>query len=66
MIAGLCLRPDAALFDYEATCVDVIDRKANTCLECHSNKAEFCDACHNYLAVSPFCWDCHVESKEVQ
>jgi len=38
----------------------------NTCLECHSNKTEFCDACHDYLAVDPYCWDCHVESKEVQ
>ena len=35
-----------------------------TCLDCHANKAEFCDACHTYLAVSPYCWDCHVERKE--
>ena len=32
-----------------------------TCLKCHENKAEFCDQCHNYLDVSPYCWDCHVE-----
>jgi hypothetical protein len=38
----------------------------NTCLGCHTNKAEFCDACHNYMAVSPYCWDCHVDPKEVQ
>lgn len=38
----------------------------NTCLECHSDKAKFCDQCHNYLAVAPFCWDCHLvpEPKE--
>jgi len=34
------------------------------CMKCHANKAEFCDACHNYVAVSPYCWDCHVEPKE--
>jgi hypothetical protein len=37
---------------------------SRTCMDCHTNKAEFCDACHNYLAVSPYCWDCHVEPKE--
>jgi hypothetical protein len=36
---------------------------SRTCMDCHSNKAEFCDACHTYLAVSPYCWDCHVEPK---
>jgi hypothetical protein len=35
-----------------------------TCLSCHSNKKEFCDTCHNYMAVSPYCFDCHVEPKE--
>lgn len=34
------------------------------CMKCHSNKAEFCDQCHNYVDVSPYCWDCHVEPKE--
>lgn len=34
-----------------------------TCMNCHANKKEFCDACHNYLAVSPTCWECHVEPK---
>jgi len=34
------------------------------CLSCHSNKAEFCDACHNYVRVSPYCWECRLESKE--
>ncbi|MCU0302966.1 MAG: sulfate reduction electron transfer complex DsrMKJOP subunit DsrJ [Thermoanaerobaculales bacterium] len=36
---------------------------SRTCMDCHSNKTEFCDACHTYLAVSPYCWDCHVEPK---
>jgi hypothetical protein len=35
---------------------------SNTCLDCHSNKAEFCDRCHNYAAVTPYCWDCHIEN----
>jgi hypothetical protein len=37
---------------------------SNTCLGCHDNKKEFCDACHGYLAVKPFCWDCHFDPKE--
>ncbi len=37
-----------------------------TCMDCHSNKAEFCDRCHNYLAVDPYCWNCHVAPKEGQ
>lgn len=36
----------------------------NTCLHCHSNKKKFCDECHNYMAVKPYCWDCHVAPKE--
>lgn len=36
----------------------------NTCMQCHSNKSKFCDECHNYLAVKPYCWDCHIEPKE--
>lgn len=34
-----------------------------TCMKCHDNKAKFCDQCHNSLAVSPYCWDCHVAPK---
>lgn len=34
---------------------------SGTCLDCHTNKAEFCDQCHNYVGVSPYCWDCHVD-----
>ena len=37
---------------------------SRTCMDCDSNKADFCDRCHNFLAVSPYCWDCHVEPKE--
>ncbi len=36
---------------------------SNTCMSCHSNKSDFCDACHNYLSISPYCWDCHIEPK---
>ena len=32
-----------------------------TCLNCHSNKAQFCDQCHNYVGVTPYCWECHLE-----
>ena len=37
-----------------------------TCMDCHSNKTKFCDECHNYMAVTPYCWDCHIEPKENQ
>ena len=36
----------------------------NTCMECHANKSKFCDQCHNYMGVSPYCWECHIEPKE--
>ena len=34
-----------------------------TCLGCHENKAAACDRCHAYLAVQPYCWECHVDPK---
>jgi hypothetical protein len=37
---------------------------SNTCLGCHEGKKQFCDSCHGYLAVQPFCWDCHFDPKE--
>lgn len=37
---------------------------SKTCMSCHPNKKDFCDTCHNYLAVAPYCWDCHIEPKE--
>jgi hypothetical protein len=39
---------------------------SSACLRCHSDKVNFCDKCHNYLDVKPYCWDCHVDPKEVQ
>ena len=35
-----------------------------TCMDCHANKSKFCDQCHNYMGVTPYCWDCHIEPKE--
>jgi len=32
-----------------------------TCMKCHTNKAEFSDKCPNYAAVTPYCWDCHIQ-----
>jgi len=37
-----------------------------TCLNYHSNTEQFCDQCHNYMGVSPYCWDCHTESKKLE
>jgi len=37
---------------------------SNTCFKCHTSKVKFCDQCHTYLAVDPFCWDCHLAPKE--
>ena len=34
-----------------------------TCLGCHESKAKACDRCHAYLAVTPYCWECHVDPK---
>lgn len=31
-----------------------------SCLACHRDKGKFCDRCHDYVAVTPYCWDCHV------
>lgn len=39
---------------------------SNTCLDCHSNKQDFCDRCHNRMAVSPYCWDCHLTPDETR
>ena len=37
---------------------------SNNCMKCHTDKEKFCDECHNYLGVSPYCWDCHIEPKK--
>lgn len=34
---------------------------SKTCIGCHTSKKDFCDKCHNYLGVTPYCWDCHVD-----
>ncbi len=39
---------------------------SNTCLDCHGARAEFCTKCHNYASVTPYCWDCHIDPKEVK
>jgi hypothetical protein len=54
--------------DYTNAAGETFDMSlSRTCMEqCHTNKAEFCDACHTYTAVTPYCWDCHVEPKEAQ
>ena len=39
---------------------------SRTCLNCHSEKENFCDRCHSYASVSPNCWACHVNPKEIQ
>ncbi|NCC23800.1 MAG: cytochrome C [Deltaproteobacteria bacterium] len=36
---------------------------SKTCMKCHDDKEKFCDKCHDSLAVSPYCWDCHVAPK---
>ena len=38
----------------------------NTCMKCHSNKKKFCDECHTYVAIKPYCWDCHFIKEEGQ
>jgi hypothetical protein len=37
----------------------------NGCMNCHTSKKKFCDECHIYAAVKPYCWDCHVQPKEM-
>jgi [DsrC]-trisulfide reductase subunit J len=36
----------------------------NGCMKCHGSKKKFCDECHNYMAVKPYCWDCHIAPVE--
>ena len=37
-----------------------------TCLKCHASKADFCDRRHDYAGVKAYCWDCHIDPKQVQ
>ena len=39
---------------------------SRTCLKCHTSKKDFCDACHDYVAVKPYCWECHVDPSLTQ
>ncbi|OAG27858.1 sulfate reduction electron transfer complex DsrMKJOP subunit DsrJ [Thermodesulfatator autotrophicus] len=34
------------------------------CMKCHSSKERFCDRCHNFVAVKPYCWNCHISPEE--
>ncbi len=34
------------------------------CMQCHTSKEKFCDSCHTYVAVTPYCWDCHITPTE--
>jgi len=36
---------------------------SKSCMDCHSSKEKFCDECHDYVGVTPYCWDCHIEPK---
>ncbi len=38
----------------------------HSCLGCHEDKEKFCDACHTYASVSPYCWECHTNPKEIE
>ena len=38
----------------------------NSCLGCHDDKEKFCDRCHDYASVSPYCWECHTNPKEIE
>ena len=39
---------------------------SKTCMECHPNRKEFCQQCHDYVGVAPYCWDCHVDKREME
>lgn len=54
--------------DQERTHVSKDGRKfekslTNTCLDCHDKK-ESCDSCHAYTNVEPYCFSCHLDSKD--
>lgn len=34
-----------------------------TCMKCHTDREQSCDRCHNYVSVTPYCWECHVDQK---
>jgi len=49
-------------FDGKTYTIDL----TQTCLKCHASKADFCDRCHDYAGVKAYCWDCHIDPKQVQ
>jgi len=61
---------DSVVRDYNRGYISDTNKKRfdmslqNGCMRCHSNKKKFCDECHNYMAVKPYCWDCHIAPKE--
>jgi hypothetical protein len=36
-----------------------------TCMKCHTDRDAFCIRCHDYADVQVYCWDCHIEPKEL-
>ncbi len=62
---------DRVVRDGERLYVDHLGRThemslTKTCLNCHANRDRFCNRCHDYMGVDPYCWDCHVDPKEVR
>ena len=61
---------DSVVREYNAGYISAANGKRfnmslqNECIRCHSNKKKFCDECHNYVAVKPYCWECHIQPKE--
>ena len=54
--------------DREPVTVEGSDRPwekslTKTCLSCHVYR-DFCLECHDYMGVTPYCWECHIEPKE--
>lgn len=39
---------------------------SHTCMGCHSSREKFCSRCHGFMDVDPYCWDCHVEPREIE
>ena len=46
-----------------------------TCMACHLREegdadelgsAQYCGECHEYTGVDTYCWDCHIDPKEME
>ncbi len=62
----LVVREDIRYYTKDGEAFMIGDEKAEmsltkTCLNCHDSKADFCDECHDYMDVTPYCWDCHID-----